>query len=247
MDIRANDLNAPGIYLNPTGIVNAASYSGFTAGVARGELLILYGTNLANNLAVSNVPFTLSLGGVQVLMNGRPCALYYVSPGSVAAIVPYATTEAIVQIQVVKNGQPSNTVTAYRYDSAPGVFSLTQDGVGLAAALHPDFSRVTAANPARPGEIVAVFLTGLGDVSPTIADGAPGGSVTLNTTVNPTYATVNGVNAEIFYSGLAPTLSGLYQMNIKIPVAAGTGNLLLGIGGPESFDAQLSIPVAAAP
>ena len=242
--LRAPEFSGPGIYLNPTGIVNGASYSSFTSGVARGELVILYGTNLADGLSVSTTPFPLMLGGVQVLMNNRPCALYYVSPGAIAAIVPYGTIEPIVQIQIVKNGQTSNAITTFRYESAPGVFSLTANGVGLGAVLHPDFSIVTEDHPAHPGEFVQIFLTGLGDVFPTIADGAPGGSTTLNTTLGRTYATVNRETAEVSYSGLAPTLSGLYQMNIKIPDTAVTGNLLLGIGGPDAFSAQVSIPVA---
>ena len=244
--VRAPELSGPGVYLNPTGVVNAASYSAFTSGVARGELVILYGTNLADALAVSpGVPFELMLGGVQVLMNNRPCALYYVSPGQIAAIVPYGTTEPIVQIQVVKNGVLSNAVTAFVYQSAPGVFSLSVNGIGLGAVLHADYTVVDEDHPAHPGEIVQVFLTGLGDVFPTIRDGGPGGSTEpFNRTVNPMRATVNGLTADISYSGLAPTLSGLYQMNIKIPDIAGSGDLLLGIGGPDAFTSQLSIPVA---
>ena len=243
--VRAPELSGPGTYLNPTGVVNAASYSAFTSGVARGELLLLYGTNLADALVVSpGVPFQLMLGGVQVFMNNRPCALYYVSPDKIAAIVPYGTTEPIVQIQVVKNGQTSNAVTAFVYKSAPGVFSLSVNGIGPGAVLHADYSLVTAARPAHPGEIVLVFLTGLGDVFPTIPDGAPGGVTQLNQTVNPMRATIEGLEAEISYAGLAPTLSGLYQMNIKIPAMAGTGNLQLGIGGPDAFSSQVTIAVA---
>jgi len=135
-------------------------------------------------------------------------------------------------------------VTAFVYQSAPGVFSLTNNGIGLGAVLHPDFSIVTEDHPAFPGEFVQIFLTGLGDVFPTIQDGAPGGTTQLNQTTNLTRATVNGLTAEVSYSGLAPTLSGLYQVNIKIPDAAGTGDLLLGIGGPDGFTSQLSDPVA---
>ena len=242
--VRAPELSGSGVFLNPTGIVNGASYSMFTSGVARGELLILYGTNLADHLVVAAAPFPLVLDNVQVLMNNRACALYYVSSGQIAAIVPYGTTEGIVQIQVMKNGQASNAVTAFVYQSAPGIFSLTNNGIGLGAVLHPDFSIVTEDHPAHPGEFVQIFLTGLGDVFPTVADGAPGGSPTFNTTTNLPTAKVGGIAAQVFFSGLAPTLSGLYQVNIQIPASAPAGDLLLGIGGVGAFTSQLSIPVA---
>ena len=89
-----------------------------------------------------------------------------------------------------------------------------------------------------------VFLTGLGDVSPSIADGAPGGTTTLNQTVNQITASVGGVAAQVQYSGLAPTLSGLYQLNVKIPAGVTAGDLLLRVAGPDAVSAQLSIPVA---
>ena len=245
--VKKPPLSGLNIFLDPTGVVNAASYAPFTSGVAPGELLVLYGINLANSTVVTppGVAFPFMLDGVQVLINGRPSPLYYISPGQIAVVVPYGTVESIAEIKIVKNGQASNTVTAFVYESAPGVFSLTNNGIGSGAVLHADFSVVTAARPARPGEIVLVFLTGLGDVSPSIPEGAPGRVSPLNQTVTMATATINGIPAEVLYSGLAPTLSGLYQLNVKVPETAGTGNLLLGVGGPGSFTAQVTIPVSA--
>ena len=55
-----------------------------------------------------------------------------------------------------------------------------RNGLGVPAALHPDFSVVTTSSPARRGETISVFLTGLGQVSlqsPTgLADGLEVGS-----------------------------------------------------------------------
>jgi len=243
--IRAPTLGGSGVFLDPTGVVNGGSYSSFTSGIARGELLVLNGNGLAGSLTVApGIPFPFILGNVQVFINDRPCALYYVSQSQIAAIVPYGTVEPIARIQVVNNGVASNVVTSFVYNSAPGVFSLTSNGIGLAGARHLNNSIVTEDNPAHPGEFVQVFLTGLGNVSPAIADGAPGGTTTLNQTVNQITATVGGLAAEVQYSGLAPTLSGLYQLNVKIPAAAVAGDLLLSVAGPDAVSAQLSIPVA---
>ena len=60
--------------------------------------------------------------------------------------------------------------------TAPGVFSLSANGLGDGAIRHADSSLVNQANPAMPGEIVQVYLTGLGAVNPPVPDGtaAPG-------------------------------------------------------------------------
>jgi hypothetical protein len=70
--VRSPYFSGSGVYLNPTGIVNAASSSPFTAGISRGEFLTLYGTNLAPSEAMAQVPFPAQLNGVQVTINGRP-------------------------------------------------------------------------------------------------------------------------------------------------------------------------------
>jgi uncharacterized protein (TIGR03437 family) len=46
-------------------------------------------------------------------------------------------------------------------------------GSADAAALHADYTRVSQASPAKPSEVVALYLTGMGAVSPSLAPGAP--------------------------------------------------------------------------
>lgn len=236
-------------YIDPTGIINAASFAPFTTGLAPGELVSIYGSNLAASTVVTRggVAFPQTLGGVRVLMNNRPAALYFVSPGQIAAIVPYGTSEGVVQVQVERDGTISNAVTMFRYVTSPGIFSQSQSGEGIGAVLHADFTLVTEAKPARPGEVIQVFLTGLGAVFPTIADGAPGGGFTLNQTSPGTIkAYVDNLAAEVSYAGLAPLLSGLYQVNLKVPDNAASGNVFLDIGTPDSYTSQVAVPVGTA-
>ncbi len=236
-------------YIDPTGIINAASFAPFTTGLAPGELVSIYGSNLAASTVVTRggVAFPSTLGGVRVLMNNRPSALYFVSPGQIAAIVPYGTTEGIVQVQVERDGVTSNAVTMYRYVTGPGIFSQSQSGEGIGAVLHADSTLVTEAKPARPGEVIQVFLTGLGAVFPTISDGALGGGSTLNRTSPGTVkAYVDNLAAEVSYAGLAPSLSGLYQVNLKIPDNAASANVFLDIGTPDSYTSQVAVPVGTA-
>lgn len=240
----APSFTGSGVYLNPTGVLNAASSAPFTAGVAPGELLTLYGTNLADSLVVApGIPFPNTLGNVQVMINGTAAPIYYVSPTQVSAIVPYGITSPVVQVQVVTDGNPSNTVTSFLNTTSAGVFSVPPGGLGYGAVLHQDGSLVTTANPAQIGETVSVYLTGLGAVSPGIADGAAGPSGTLSQTVSTIMADISGTAATVTYSGLAPQLAGLYQVNLTIPSGLTAGDNDLDIEGPDSYTSEVLISI----
>jgi uncharacterized protein (TIGR03437 family) len=255
------------VYLNPTQVVNAASYAPFTAGLSPGELLVLKGTNLAPNSTIGaadiaqTATFPTILNGVQVLIDGTPAPLYYVSAGQIAAIVPYEITTlstSFASVQVNNNGVLSNKVTEFLDNATnpttPGVFTNPADGIGLAAALHADYSLITTRSPAQPGEAISVYLTGLGAVYPTIIDGSPGSSTLLNYSVPfdnglISAAIDDGVNpvatATVAYAGLAPKYAGLYQINLTIPTGINAGDDFLVIEGPDTYSEEAIIPIGS--
>jgi len=243
----APGFSGSGVYLNPAGIVNAASSAPFTAGIAPGDFITLYGTNLAPGIATAyTVPFptTAGLDGVQVTVNGLPAPVQFVSPGQISAIVPYAVGSSIARIQVNNNGVLSNVVTEFVNLTAPGVFTVPAGGLGYSAALHGDYSLVTKQNPAQVGETVAVYLTGLGTTNPVIPDGSAGpASSQTNNTIQ---VYIGGVQATVSYSGLAPGLAGLYQVNFAVPSTVTAGDNSLEIVGPDSDAAEALIPVGSA-
>jgi len=111
--------------------------------------------------------------------------------------------------------------------------------------LHADYSLVSAAKPAAAGETVQLFLTGMGAVSPTPADGAAGSLNPLSsTTASPLAVYVGGVPAKIQVSFLHTQYPGLYQMNVTLPSALpGSGTLPLAIETPNAFHDQVDIVV----
>jgi uncharacterized protein (TIGR03437 family) len=150
-------------------------------------------------------------------------------------------------VQVTNNGVLSNAVPMYVNGTSPGVLTANQNGLGYADAQRPDYSIVTAANPAVIGETIAVYLTGLGAVSPPIADGAPGPIDTYSeVAAGSVTAAIGGVAAAVGYAGLAPGYSGLYQLNITIPAGLTAGDNYLEVSGPDSSNAQSLIPIATA-
>ena len=228
----APTLSGSGVFLNPTGIVNAASSAPFTARIAPGELLTLYGSNLASSLVVApSIPFSTSLGNVQVTINGVAAPIYYVSATQISAIVPYSITGSIAQVQVINSETPSNTVTMLVGTTIPNLHR-TAGGLGLRRGAAPEGSPVTTTNPAQIGETVSVYGTGLGAVNPTIANGAAGPSSPLSYTANTITADISGVTATVTFAGLAPGLAGLYQVNVTMPSGLTAGDNYLDLAGP---------------
>jgi uncharacterized protein (TIGR03437 family) len=254
--LAAPALSGTGVFLNPEGIVNAASFAPFTAAIAPGEFITLYGTGMAPSgvPAASTIPFPTKLGGVQVMIGGIAAPLDYVSPGLISAVVPYGIGSGIVGIQVINNQVPSNTVTVYTDSTAPGVFTLNQNGLGYGAAQHnADYSLVTPSNPAQPGEYLILYLSGLGAVNPAISDGAAGPAVSpYSLTTNTIDVYIGGQQATVVYAGLAPGLVGLYQVDVQVPTGLTAGDNTLEIAGlnpstlePESDAFEALIPVGA--
>ena len=106
-------------------------------------------------------------------------------------------------------------------------------------------SIVNSAKPAISGETVLFFLTGMGAVSPGVADGTAGGANPLSqTTAAPIGVYIGGQPATVLYSGLAPGFPGLYQMNVTLPaVVFFPGNLPVAIVTPNAVHDQVDIVV----
>lgn len=241
----SSSLSPTGVFLNPTGIVNAGSYAPFTAGIAPGELLTLYGSNLAAGTQVaSGVPFPTTLGQVQVLINSIPAPIYYVTATQISVIVPYGVTTSIANVQVFNNNVQSNAVSAFVNQTAPGVLTQSQNGIGYGDAVHQDGTLVNAQNPAQIGETLSLFVTGLGAVSPTIPDGAAGPTNPLATAASAIAAYVGGVKATVTYAGLAPQLAGLYQINFTVPTGVTAGDNNLDVAGSDGYTSECLIAIA---
>lgn len=233
--VKAPALSGPSVFLNPQAVVNAASSVPFTASVAPGEFVTLAGTGLAAEPAsASSLPFPTTLGGVQVSVawvdvNGKPqsapAPLSFVSPTQINAMVPYSvpTDESLISFQVTNNGVPSNIARVYCGLRAPGIFTIPSGGLGNGAIQHSDFSLVSTANPAKVGETVLIYLTGLGSVTPPVTAGAAAPANPLALAAVPDVY-IDGVKARVVFSGLTPGAAGLYQVNVTIPAGVTAGS-----------------------
>src|ERR1019366_1832225 len=70
--VRTAVLSGTGVFLNPLGVLDAASSAPAGNPISPGEFLALYGTGLAKSAQTAAPPYPLSLNGVTVLINNKP-------------------------------------------------------------------------------------------------------------------------------------------------------------------------------
>lgn len=235
------------MYLDPTSAINTASNAPFTSGISSGELVTLNGTNLGPaNLAVAGTtPLPTTLAGVQVLLNNHAVPLLSVSSTQLIIQVPFKTTSGTALIQVAYKGAQSNIISALVNVTTPGVFTTPLGGINRASARHANGTLVTPTDPAKVGETVSVYLTGLGDLTVNVPDGAVGPITNPAKPASAIAVFVGGIPATPSLLALAPGLVGLYQMKLLIPAGVTTGDLFLDISGPDSYSTQATISVTS--
>jgi uncharacterized protein (TIGR03437 family) len=229
-------------YLKPAEVVNAATFQA-SVPVAQGSLATLFGAGLADEsqTAAPGEPWGNTLAGREVAVNDDLRApLYYVGPGQVNFQAPWGAPlgASRIAVRMAETGELLAGSARFMVGPAsPGFFTASLDGKGQAAVRNQDNTVNGSGNPAAKGSIVSLYGTGQGPVSPAVPDGMPGPSGLLaNTLAVPTSDSrvcltsqpsacvqVGNVFAEIQYSGLAPGLVGVWQLNVRIPPDAPSG------------------------
>ncbi len=193
--------------------------------------------------ALSGYPMPPTLADEEVLFNGSPAPLYFVSPAQVNFLVPMSapgTGTADVEIVQVSTGQVLGAASVAMASVSPAIFCgasggcLLNGGFYQAAVLNQDSSVNSATNPAARGSVIQIFCTGQGALNNPPADGAAAGISPFATTpqtprvaigtcfVDDCGALLAGdpTNGQwVTYSGLAPGYAGLWQINVQIPMA----------------------------
>ncbi|MCP5114145.1 MAG: hypothetical protein GY953_25215, partial [bacterium] len=231
------------------GAVNAADYS---KRVAPGGYITIFGVDLAPAYeSAQQVPLPTSLGGTSIeLMDGGVATaipLWFVSPGQVSGQLLFGI-DANVQVRVRTAEGVSEWDALNVVERAPAYYAVDQQGAGRAVALHQNGTLVSRANPLKPGEWISLYVNSLGAVEPPKPAGQGGGDGTpgnlLNQVMDPVIVTIDGSDSETGYTGLAPYLPGLYQVNIFSPYFELIGDLetTMTVGNAASTE-PTSLPV----
>ena len=234
------------------GVVDAAASK---TPIAPGSYVSIYGASLTENytdsVTAALAPFALPLtmDGVTVSFDvpsakiSVPGHLTYVSPTQINVQAPWELQgQTSAQVKVTLYGYSyGNVVTVPLADTAPQFFDI---GGGIAAARDQNNAIVTAANPVKRGQVVQLYMNGLGPVTNGPASGEFASSTALTyTKAQDTALTIGGQPAQVLFTGLAPSFPGLYQVNAIVPagISAGTVPISLTIAGATTK--ALTLPV----
>jgi uncharacterized protein (TIGR03437 family) len=229
------------------GVVNAAT---FGPPISPGSFVTVYGQNLADpttdwTTAITNGQLPTSLGRVQVLINGKNAFLYYVSPTQVNAIAPPDIVTGSVEVDVIT---VHGTVSALANMApiSPGLFAYSLLGKLYAAAVfNIDGAYVGAvgaipgvtSRPAKAGDYIEIFATGLGQTNPPYPVGQVLTAAYPVPDLSQISVLVGGKPASVGFAGM--TYPGLFQINIQVPSGIPTGDqpIVLGVAGQASLPA----------
>jgi uncharacterized protein (TIGR03437 family) len=221
--------------------------------LAPNTIATLYGKFLAYNTATlsSNdirggiLPTVLPSTGVRVLVNGLPGNPYYVSPMQINFLVPPNLLPGPATVQLVIDGLAGPPISITLGTAAPALFQLDQHTI---IATHTDGSLITQAASAKPGDVVVLYATGLGQTVPPVGYGELPTAAAQLQMISDFQVLLDGIPVDsraIAYAGIAPGFAGLYQINLTIPASSGSNpEIRLAIGDAVSLSG-LHIPVSA--
>ena len=261
------------------GVLNAARMSAYgEAGpfgppalpLTPGSLVVVQGVNFlaGEPIAAADFPLPTSLEGVRVLFDGLEAPLFAVGPQRIEAQLPWALGGesleagglALVDVVVEAGGKSSYPRRFWVGAHGPGVFTASGAGSGQAIALFAGTTALAAprgfgagagSRPARAGEVLEIYATGLGAVDPPLADGmnsclpagvclADGSNVVLRHTTERPRVSIGGVAVAadgVLFSGSAPTLAAVDMVLVEVPAGiepSAAAEVLIAIGGRAS-------------
>ncbi|MDP9171218.1 MAG: peptidase S8, partial [Acidobacteriota bacterium] len=185
-----------------------------------------YGNNLAPSTKFANIlPLNLSLAGVSATVNGIAAPLGFASSGQMNIQIPYETSVGTAVLGIDNNG----AAAAFAFPVspvAPGIFNTPLTG--------------------KPGQTIVAYISGEGDVTPTLATGnvPPAGTKLANFPQprQPISITVDGEPANIAFAGIV-SLVGVTQVNFTIPgdIAPGVHPVVVTVGGVASPPLNITV------
>ncbi len=217
----------PASELGTSASVSGASYA--PAGeLASDSIVSAFGTNLATTTqAAPAIPLPTSLAGTTVTVRDnlgvtRLAPLFYVSPTQINYQIPNGTANGVATVLVTSSTGTTFSSTISITSVAPGLFSASSNGQGIAAAL----AQRIRANGDVTYESVWRFDTAQNKPVAVPIDLGPetdqvflvlfGTGIRHRSSLTNVSVTVGGENAQVLYAGIAPGYIGLDQVNVRL-------------------------------
>ena len=243
-----------------TSVLSGASFKS-PGTVAPGSIISIFGIGFGPKDNLLAFPAT-NVNGTSVLFDKTPAPIFALASleGQINALVPYELpTSGTVDLTLNVFADTSVVTRLNLAPAVPAIFFFTDPTVSSrrnAAALIPNTAWLamprsmatamgiptdctglsklsTCAQPPRGGDVVQLFVTGLGKATPkadplgkVLATGsvAPADGNPLYLTIATPLVKIGGMPATVQYSGIAPGFAGLYQVNVQIPLGVQPGD-----------------------
>jgi uncharacterized protein (TIGR03437 family) len=114
---------------------------------------------------------------------------------------------------------------------------------GPAIAHSADGTAVTAAKPAKAGEILTLYATGLGPTRPGVDPDAPFPADPPQAANSPIKVIVNGAPGPVLYAGGYPGTTNGYQVNFRLPDSVASGMATISLSAAWIAGSQVKIPI----
>ena len=112
------------------------------------------------------------------------------------------------------------------------------------AVLHAsDNTLVSAAKPAKVGEVLTLYAAGLGPTKPGVDPGQPFTADPIQLVNSPVQVLVNGNPGDVLYAGGYPGAVDGYQVNFRIPDGAKAGQAVLQLTSAWIAGPAVNIPI----
>jgi uncharacterized protein (TIGR03437 family) len=168
------------------------------------------------------------LSGGKVELDGQPLTVVAAEAFRVIAQVPLDVRPGQHSMRVESPFGSAEQAVEVR-ETAPAIFQSANSVVNQAGTVNSPVS------PAQRGQAIVVYCTGLGAVDR---------QGTLARVKTPVSAVLGGVELPVAFAGLAPGMTGVYQVNIVLPAATPPGldlELRLRQQGADSNSVPVSI------
>jgi uncharacterized protein (TIGR03437 family) len=244
---------APATVLNPaiasSGIVGAGLSTPLVNALSPNGLAIVFGSGFApaGTLSVAgsgnllNGGISTELDGVCVLVGSTKAPILAVTPAQVNFQVPQGLASGTVSVQVVTgcgsaNEKRSDPQTVTARNASPEFFYFVQatSGQNPIAAVNastgvfvgsPGLLTGGTFAPAKPGDVLTLYATGLGLTNPSFAAGQlPGTASSIAGDIQVTIGSTALAKTDVLYAGVTPSAAGLYQVNIHLPLSISNGD-----------------------